>query len=118
MATVTIEDGHLVVEVQGLDKLWAFKSHLNIPLANVRGATHDPGIARDHRGWRGPGTYVPGVISAGTFHQDGERIFWDVHDTSKVVVIELAHESYRRLVIQVDDPESTAQSIEHALRQE
>ena len=116
MATVTIEDDHLLIEVHGLDKLWALKSHLKIPLANVRGATVDPGIAMDYQGWRGPGTYLPGVITAGTFHQDGERIFWDVHDASKVVVIELDHESYRRLVIEVADPKGTADDIERALR--
>ena len=111
MAKVTIEDGNLSIEVQGLDKLWALKNQLSIPLTNVRGAAADPRIASEHNGWLGPGAYVPGVITAGTFHQDGERVFWDVHDASKAIVIELDHESYRRLVIEVDDPKTTAEAI-------
>jgi len=104
-----------LIEVEGLDKLWALKSHLTIPLAHVRGAMPDPAIAQDHRGWRGPGTYVPGVVTAGTFHLRGDRIFWDVHDASKALVIDLDNEDYRRLIIEVDDPQATTDVIERAL---
>jgi hypothetical protein len=115
MAKVTIEDGNLSIEIEGLDKLWALKSRLSIPVTNVRRATPDPRIASERKGWRGPGTYVPRMITAGTFHQDAERVFWDVHDPSKAIVIELDHESYRRLVIEVDDPKTTAETIEAAV---
>jgi hypothetical protein len=71
--------------------------------------------AREHHGWPGPGAYVPGVLSAGTFHQDGERVFWDVHDPAKVIAIELADEHFKRLVIEVDDPEATITAIETAI---
>jgi hypothetical protein len=115
MARVSIDDGDLVVDVQGMDKLWALKSRLTIPLAHVRGATADPGIVREGKGIRAPGTRVPGVIVAGTFHDDGERVFWDVRDAAKAVVIQLDDERYARLVIEVDDPSSTVDLIEGAL---
>jgi hypothetical protein len=44
---------------------------LVIPLRCVRGATADPGVIREPRGWRGPGTHVRGFVTAGTFHMDG-----------------------------------------------
>ena len=116
MARVSIEAGELVVDVEGLDKLWALKSRLSIPLANVRGATLDPGIVRDRKGVRAPGTHVPGVIVAGTFHHEGERVFWDVRDAAKAVVIELDDEQYARLVIQVEDPGATVDLVEGAIR--
>ncbi|WP_290063249.1 hypothetical protein [Amycolatopsis solani] len=116
MALVRIDGEDLVVVMEGLDKLWAFKSSVTIPLANVRGATAHPGIAADPKGIRAPGAHVPGVITAGTFHQDGEKIFWDVRDASKAVVIELADERYSRLVLQVDDPRTTVALVENALR--
>ncbi|MFM9613541.1 hypothetical protein DF268_28445 [Streptomyces sp. V2] len=115
MARIRIDGDHLVVVIEGLDKLWAFKGSLTIPLANVRGATADPGISTDPKGIRAPGSHVPGVITAGTFHQDGEKIFWDVKDASKAVVIELADERYTRLVLQVDDPRATVALVEKAL---
>jgi hypothetical protein len=115
MAQVHIEDGMLVVEIEGLDKLWALKSRLEIPLVNVRGATADPGIVKEPKGVRAPGAHVPGVVTAGTFHIEGERVFWDVHDPTKAVVIELADERYARLVIQVADPDDTVAQVEHAI---
>ncbi len=115
MARITIEAGNLVVQIEGLDKLWSLTSRLQIPLANVRGATADPGIVRDPKGLRGPGAHLPGVITAGTFHLDGERVFWDVHNGTKAVVIELADERYARLVVEVDDPPAAVSLIEQAI---
>ncbi|MFG2955049.1 hypothetical protein ACGF5O_15120 [Streptomyces sp. NPDC048291] len=115
MALIRIDADDLVVVIEGLDKLWSFKGSLTIPLANVRGATADPGIAADPKGIRAPGSHVPGVITAGTFHQDGEKVFWDVRDPSKAVVVELADETYARLVLQVDDPRATVALVENAL---
>ena len=62
-----------------------------------------------------PGSHVPGVLTAGTFHVDGERVFWDVHDPAKAVVIELDDERYARLVVQVDDPRATVDLVERAV---
>jgi hypothetical protein len=114
MAKVSIDGDNLVVEIEGLDKLWALKSRLVIPLGNIRGATADPGIIKESKGVRGPGAHVPGVITAGTFHIDGERVFWDVHDATKAVVIELTDERYARLVVEVPDPRVTVTLIEQA----
>ncbi|GGT13622.1 hypothetical protein [Streptomyces purpureus] len=114
MARITVENTTLVVTVEGLDKLWALKSRLEIPLVNVRGATHDPGIIRERKGVRAPGTHLPGVITAGTWHHEGERIFWDVRIPAKAIVIELADERYTRLVVEVDDPRAVVTLIEQA----
>ncbi|MCX4233147.1 hypothetical protein [Streptomyces ortus] len=115
MTLIRIEGDDLVVVIEGFDKLWSFKGSLTIPLANVRGATADPGIAADPKGIRAPGSHVPGVITAGTFHQDGEKVFWNVRDAAKAVVVELADERYARLVIQVDDPRAAVALVENAL---
>jgi hypothetical protein len=116
MATVDIHGSDLVISVKGLDRLWTFKSQLTIPLAHVRGATADPGIASEPKGRRSPGTHIPGAIVAGTFVHDGERIFWDVHDPARAIVIELHDETYRRLVVEVDDPRATVGLVERAIQ--
>ena len=118
MARVRIEGSDLIVDIEGLNKLWALKSRLTIPLAHVRGATLDPGIVREWKGVRSAGTYMPGLIVAGTFRSQGERIFWDVRDADKAVVIQLREESYARLVLEVGDPRAVVASIEEALRAE
>ena len=114
MARVSIDGRDLVVEIEGLDKLLALKRRLVIPLAKVRGATADPGIVAEPKGMHAPGTHVPGVLAAGTFRQNGERVFWNVQDGTRAVVIEIADNYYVRLVIEVDDPGATVAMIERA----
>ena len=64
-----------------------------------------PSIARGWwHGLRIPGTNIPGVITAGTFYQDGKRVFWDVHNPDNTVVIDLHDERYNQLIVEVADP--------------
>ncbi|MGH7747958.1 MAG: hypothetical protein ACREQ5_24835, partial [Candidatus Dormibacteria bacterium] len=78
------------------------------------GARADPAFAREHslEGLKLGGARIPGVITAGTFHQKGDRVFWDVHDPDRVVVVELADERYARLVVGVDDPAAAVELID------
>ena len=116
MAEVELTQDTLLVQVQGTDQLWALKSRLEIPLPHVVGAEADPEVALGWRkGIRAPGTYLPGVIAAGTFYQEGEKVFWDVHDPEKMVVIRLKDEKYSRLVVEVEDPASTVEAIQGVL---
>jgi len=113
---LSIAEGKLTLHVRGADKLWAFKSSLEIPLVHIAGVRADPEAAC---GWwhgiRMPGTNVPGVITAGTFYQDGKRVFWDVHSPEKTIVIDLHDERYNELVVEVDDPEEAVRLIQTAL---
>ena len=116
MAEVEFARDALIVHVRGMDRLWALRSRLEIPLAHVLSAEADPELARGwRRGIRSGGMQVPGVITAGTFHQEGERVFWDVHDPEKTVVIQLRDERYARLIIEVEDPGETVAAIQEAL---
>ena len=116
MAEVELARDALIVHVRGMDRLWALRSRLEIPLAHVLSAEADPELARGWRqGIRSGGTQLPGVITAGTFHQDGEKVFWDVHDPEKAVVIRLKDERYSRLVIEVEDPSSTVAAVRERL---
>ena len=115
MNIVTIVDNNLVVEPQGLDKLWSLKRRLEIPLASVRGATFDPGANNEPKGLRAPGLAIPGKW-AGTFLRDGERSFWNVSKPGETVVIELANEHYDRLILTVDDPRALVDQINTAIQ--
>ncbi|MGD0931773.1 MAG: hypothetical protein ABR902_14075 [Candidatus Korobacteraceae bacterium] len=113
MVDLSISGGNLVIAVRGADKLWAFKSSLEIPLQHVAGIRADPSVARGWwHGLRIPGTNIPGVITAGTFYQDGKRVFWDVHNHDNTVVIELHDERYNELIVEVADPNAAVGLIE------
>lgn len=116
MVGLTVTDGKLILHVQGLDELWAFKSTLEIPLLHIAGVRADPEVA--HAWWHGvrmPGTNIPGVITAGTFYLDGKRVFWDVHHPDKTIVIDLRNEKYQQLIVEMADPEAAVQSLKAEL---
>lgn len=116
MVDVTIVGDRVRFDVEGWDKLWALKSQLEIPLAHIREVRVDPEPARGWwHGLRMPGTQIPGVLTAGTFCQHGEAVFYDVHDPDKTIVLELDHEHYKRLVVEVADPEATAAELRRAI---
>jgi len=116
MVTVEINDGVLILHVHGADKVWAFKSRLEIPLQHVTGAAPAGDDERGaYHGIRSPGTNLPGVVTAGSYKKDGDWAFWDVHDLDRAIVITTAHEKFARLVVEVDDQAATVARIREAL---
>lgn len=105
MVDITIENGRVHFDVQGWDRLWALRSRLEIPVEHIHSVRIDPEPAKGWwHGLRLPGTQIPGLLTAGTFFQDGDWVFYDVHDPENTIVLELDHEHYKRLVIEVADP--------------
>ncbi len=116
MTHIEIDAETLTVHVQGLDKLWAFKSELRISLAHVSGFASAEDEARQWwQGVRAPGTHLPGVITAGTFYAREGRVFWDVHTPERAIAIALHDDRYAKLVIEVEDPAREIRRIERAL---
>jgi hypothetical protein len=46
LVDLSIAQGKLMLHVRGADKLWAFKSSLEIPLVHIAGVRTDPEVAR------------------------------------------------------------------------
>ena len=116
MVNVVVEGDRARFEVEGWDKLWALKSHLEIPLAHIRGVRADPEPARGWwHGLRLPGTQIPGLLTAGSFYQHGGFVFYDVHNPDNTVVIDLDHEYYKRLVIEVASPAAVVETLRSAI---
>jgi hypothetical protein len=109
MVNVQAQGENIVFNVQGLHKLWSFKSELLIPRSHIVSARHDPAAVRFMMGLRALGTSVPGLIQAGTFYLDGlggdhKPSFLDVSDKANTVVVTLRDETYQQLIIEVADP--------------
>jgi hypothetical protein len=120
MTKVEIQDDRLIAQIQGLDQVLALRSELSIPLAHVQGAAVSPPEVRKRWGnlFRAhvPATDVPYVVMAGSFlFLDGEHAFWDVHDPDRTVAIELDHERFATLVLEVEDPQATVAAINAAI---
>lgn len=113
--TVTIKDGTLTIEPTGLDKLWSFTGKLQFPLEHVLGATYDPDLRNEPKGWRGPGLGLPNKLS-GTFHAGGNKQFWNISGYEKVVVFTLSPEQeYERVMVTVEDPHEVVRLVNGAI---
>lgn len=120
MAEIELTADELIVHVRGLDRILAYRSQLAIPLAHVVGASVDPAVEREWGSWwkgvRVLGTNVPGLVTLGSFFEHGHWVFWDVHDPAKAITIDLSHERYAKLVVEVADPTATLAAIHQAIR--
>jgi len=118
MVEVSVVEDRLHLQVMGADKLWALKSSLEIPLRHIAGVRADPSVAHGwYHGIRLPGTNLPGVITAGTFYQHGNWVFWDVHHPENTIVIDLHDERYSALIVEVANPQLTVDMLRAALPQ-
>jgi len=116
MVNIKINGDTVIFEVEGWDKLWAFRSSLEIPVAHISNVYSDPDCAI---GWLNAfkviGTAIPKIFKAGTFYQQGDFVFWDVHHPENAIVIELEHEHFAKLVIEVAEPIDAIASIKNAI---
>jgi hypothetical protein len=185
MATIRITDTELVIEMHGMDKFWALRSSLTVPLEHIRGVDIRPkdAHAENMKAFR-VGSYMPGYVLAGYYYMvegvgvnatavfesleraqhaieawpvgkgsprdPGHRenalehvkhavesmrsaahemgidpsdkgkgwAFYEVHDPTKTIGIDLVGEKMRRVVIEVEGqtPEEAATMIEKAAR--
>ncbi len=118
MVEISVIDGHLLVEVQGMHRLWALKSTLRLPLTDVVSVRHDPERAtRAFPGLKMPGTNIPAVYTAGTYYQSDFRPdFWTVRHPEQAIVIQCTKDAaYDEIIVEVQDPASTVARIQAAL---
>lgn len=125
MATIIIAGSNLVIRLSRWEQLLGFHGNLHVPLARI-GAVIAPATAHpsykklDWRLVRLPGSYLPGVIQAGSYYRlgKGEWEFYAVRKPERSIVIELSGGSrYTRLIVQPDNetPEDAKRRIERAI---
>lgn len=117
MAEIRIEGDELVIEQSLVDHLLSLRSTLRFPIAQVDGITWDPGVAAEPKGLRVPGTHIPGLVVAGTFRHEGEKVFWNIRRGTHAVVIRLRDAEFQQLVVEVDDPQGTVDAVNAARAQ-
>lgn len=118
MVEISIEDTTLHINIKGWDVLFSLKSHLQVAVKNIKDARIDAEKARSWpEGLRLPGSFLPGVITAGSYYElgAGKWEFWDVHNPESSIVIELENEPYERLIIEVPNPQEAVSKIRAAM---
>jgi hypothetical protein len=106
----------LQIEFEWYERLWAVRIEpvLDIPLTHISAVT----VAEPQSNWaeiRAPGTFLPGVIKAGTYYTKYGKEFWYVTEDRHYLTLELHDEPYRRIVLTLPEHRAWCDRIEHQL---
>jgi hypothetical protein len=105
MATVSIANDTLHVELRFWDKVLSVHGSLHIPLADIAAANADdaPPVP-----WFSKliGLNMPGVAAKGTFFTHDGLAFYDYGAGHRCLVLDLIHDHYARAVVEIDPPQS------------
>jgi hypothetical protein len=116
MATITIEGDRLKVHLSGWQAVFALKREIDVALTNVVSAEAGTLMSKRPDGIRLPGTYLPGVITAGSYWWKATGwSFWSVRNEDQAIDVRLRDEHYNRVVVEVPDPHAIATMIAEAI---
>jgi hypothetical protein len=115
MAQLDVDGDYLVVRLGIIDAMLSMRSTMRFPLTSVKNVYVDPVAGEEPKGFKAPGTAIPGTLTKGTFHFDGVKTFWNIWRGSLVVVVELNDEKFDRVVIEQSNPEVIVEKITKAL---
>ena len=78
---ITTTDNQLTMIFPGFEKLWGLKSKLEIPRDTIVDIKWSPDVpnAFSFKGWRCPGTSIPGLFLAVSFSHEGHWEFFYVY---------------------------------------
>ena len=108
-------DSTVTFTVVGLHKVWALRSRIRIPAADIVDVgPGEPIVRQEWPGWRLPGTSLPGVITAGSYFKDGKWSFWDVVRPSRAIAVTLRNHRFSRLIVEVADPVAVIALLQQA----
>ncbi|HEY9749906.1 MAG TPA: hypothetical protein V6C63_14570 [Allocoleopsis sp.] len=105
---VSIKNNNFCIELNFWEKLWSlqFNHTWQIPLHHIEQATTTAPVNNWQKlNWKEvklPGTFVPGVIKAGTYYSDRGREFWYVTADQNYLTLELKDEFYQRVILTVE----------------
>ncbi|MBC7825719.1 MAG: hypothetical protein H7126_18010 [Candidatus Parcubacteria bacterium] len=100
---LSINHDRLRIDLNAWERILAFffNQTLEIPLNHIHQAT----VEKPETDWkevRLPGTFLPGVIKAGTYYTSRGREFWVVNRDGDCLTLELENEFYKKIVLTIE----------------
>lgn len=101
---VTVKEQCLEIQLTPMERIWGchVSGQIEIPLADIQSLSAERRPEGHWRELRAPGTYVPGLIKAGTYYSNLGRAFWYVRPGQDCLCINLREGYYKRVVLGSD----------------
>lgn len=112
---LSLNDNTLIIDLEWYEQLWActLTQRFEIPLNHIdRATTEEP-----QSSWteiRAPGTFVPGVIKAGTYYSSRGKEFWYVTSDHDYLTLDLNNETIRRMILTTPESEAWVVKLNQA----
>ncbi|MDG7050676.1 MAG: hypothetical protein JRZ94_05690 [Nitrososphaerota archaeon] len=107
---LAINGDSLHINLNWKEKLAAISGSLTIPLTHITSVDLD--YPRIPNGIRLPGSYLPGLVAAGTYYTRKGKEFWCVIKKKNILRIELKDEFYSRLILGLDNNKSWKETLD------
>ena len=116
--TVRIEGDTLVLELHGVDEILSIKRSIHIPLKHVVSVSTETIPWETFGVMKLVGANLPHVVKDGLFLSKEGRLFFEMHHPENCITISLDHETYKKIIFEVEDKESAAMLIENTIESE
>ncbi|MDE1763523.1 MAG: hypothetical protein KGH88_04675 [Thaumarchaeota archaeon] len=113
---IRIEGNSLVFEIHGVDIILAIRKTITVPLSHV------VSVSTENVSWgifeqmKVAGAVIPGVVKDGTYLSRDGLVFFEMHHPEKCIAVSLNHESYKKIIFEVEDKDDAAKMINGAIR--
>jgi hypothetical protein len=112
MASLVVDGDRLVLQLSTTERILGLVANdPAAPLSSVRAARVVRPAQLAIRGFRAPGTGLPGLLALGHWRGRGHD-FVAVYGRHAGVVVELEGQPFERWIVSVDDPEAVVTEIE------
>jgi hypothetical protein len=112
MVAISTTDDKYIFKIKGLHQIWALQDKITIPKNDIINVYQDESELKKWKGFR-VGTYIPFLITAGTFSWKGKRNFWDMAKEKNTIIVELKNHIYNKLYIEVENPTEAIELLLH-----
>jgi hypothetical protein len=109
---LNIKDKKLHIKLNPLEMAFSHRGSIEVPLDHIASVS----TKRPHWEWqvRAPGTHLPFVIKAGTYHGRQSKEFWQTTAGRPFLTIKLQDWDYDRIVITLSNAHAWAERINQA----
>ena len=112
MAELTRDGDTLTLKLTTLEKMEGVHGDLRAPIDSVTAATALDDAIHEVRGWKLPGSRVPGVFAMGTFVSGKERVFAIVHHhPASGVKVSFRTGTYSAWIVSAEDPRAVIAAL-------
>ncbi|MGB9124625.1 MAG: hypothetical protein WA833_08550 [Nitrosotalea sp.] len=115
---IEIDGKNLVFEIKGIDVILAIRRTITIPMDHVVSVTTEKVSWEIFQQLKMAGTNVPGIIKDGTYLTDDGLMFFEMHHPDQCITVTLNHETYKKIVFEVEDKEAIAKMINDAINKD